>query len=144
MADAAFKTRAHDALADPNLKTAIDRTTGTAETKRAVAVAAFPEFQAARARGAAIKDHVIANLDYYLIEFERNATASGAQIHWARDTAEAAQIVTKICTDAKCEDRHPRQIHAGRGDQDCSACAGGATGIGRSDEPRRTHHPAGA
>ena len=100
MADAAFKARAHDALADPNLKTAIDRTTGTAETKRAVAVDAFPEFQAARARGAAIKDHVIANLDHYLIEFERNATASGAQVHWARDAAEAAAIVTKICTDA--------------------------------------------
>ena len=100
MADAAFKDRAHDALADPNLKTAIDRTTGTAETKRAVAVDAFPEFQAARARGAAIKDHVIANLDHYLAEFERNATAAGAQVHWARDATEAAQIVTKICTDA--------------------------------------------
>ena len=103
MADTAFKARAQDALADPNLKSAIDRTTGTAETKRAVAVAAFPEFQAARARGAAIKDHVIANLDYYLIEFESNAVASGAQVHWARDAAEAAQIVTKICTDANAK-----------------------------------------
>ncbi|NHF72701.1 LutB/LldF family L-lactate oxidation iron-sulfur protein [Paracoccus xiamenensis] len=100
MADAAFKTRAHDALADANLKTAIDRTTGTAETKRAAAVDAFPEFQAARARAAAIKDHVIANLDHYLIAFEQNATAAGAQVHWARDAAEAAAIVSRICSDA--------------------------------------------
>lgn len=103
MSSAGFKQRAHDALADPNLKTAIDRTTGTAETKRAVAVDAFPEFQAARARAAAIKDHVIANLDHYLIEFEKNATAAGAHVHWARDAAEAAGIVTKICTDAQAK-----------------------------------------
>ena len=61
-----FKNRAKTALADRTLKIAIDRTTGTAEAKRAVAVAAFPEFQAARARGRAIKDHVIAPLDQYL------------------------------------------------------------------------------
>ena len=46
-----FKNRAKTALADRTLKIAIDRTTGTAEAKRAVAVEAFPEFQAARARG---------------------------------------------------------------------------------------------
>ncbi|MFV0409035.1 MAG: LutB/LldF family L-lactate oxidation iron-sulfur protein [Paracoccus sp. (in: a-proteobacteria)] len=97
---ASFKTRAREALSDPNLKTAIDRTTGTAETKRAAAIGAFPEFQAARAQGAAIKDHVIANLDHYLIAFEKNATASGAQVHWARDAAEAAGIVTRICRNA--------------------------------------------
>ena len=98
-----FKQRAHDALADPNLKTAIERTTGTAETKRAAAIGAFPEFQAARVRGAAIKDHVIANLDHYLIEFERNAAEAGAHVHWARDAKEAAAIVTRICTEAEAK-----------------------------------------
>ena len=66
-----FKSRAEAALADATLKVAIDRTTGTAERKRAAALAGFPEFEAARARGAAIKDHVIANLDHYLETFER-------------------------------------------------------------------------
>ncbi|MGR3399567.1 MAG: lactate utilization protein B [Paracoccus sp. (in: a-proteobacteria)] len=95
-----FKERARAALADRTLKTAIDRTTGTAEAKRAVAVAAFPEFEAARSRGQAIKDHVIAHLDHYLEQFERNATASGAQVHWAADDAEARAIVTRICLEA--------------------------------------------
>ncbi|WP_295049534.1 LUD domain-containing protein, partial [uncultured Paracoccus sp.] len=95
-----FKERARAALADRTLKTAIDRTTGTAEAKRAVAVAAFPEFEATRARGRAIKDHVIAHLDHYLEQFERNATASGAQVHWAADDAEARAIVTRICLEA--------------------------------------------
>ena len=98
-----FKERARAALADRTLKLAIDRTTGTAEAKRAAAVAAFPEFDAARARGRAIKDHVIANLGHYLEMFERNATASGAHVHWAVDDAEARAIVTRLCLDAKAK-----------------------------------------
>ncbi|WBU54017.1 lactate utilization protein B [Paracoccus sp. SCSIO 75233] len=95
-----FKSRARAAIANPRLKIAIDRTTNTGQTKRAAAVEAFPRFQAARTRGQAIKDHVIANMDHYLIEFEKNATASGARVHWARDAAEAAEIVNRICRDA--------------------------------------------
>ncbi|WP_199260945.1 lactate utilization protein B [Paracoccus binzhouensis] len=100
---APFKNRARAALADPVLKIAIDRTTGNAERKRAAALAAFPEFETARARGRAIKDHVIAHLGHYLELFERNATARGAQVHWAADDAEARAIVTRIClaADAK-------------------------------------------
>ena len=95
-----FKARAAAALADPTLKVAIDRTTGTAERKRALAVAAFPEFAAARERGTAIKDHVIAHLDHYLEQFERNATASGAKVHWATTADEACRIVLAICKEA--------------------------------------------
>ncbi|WP_299361235.1 lactate utilization protein B [uncultured Paracoccus sp.] len=98
-----FKARTDAALADRTLKLAIDRTTDTAERKRAGAVAAFPQFEAARARGRAIKDHVIANLDHYLEQFERNATASGAKVHWASDDAEARAIVTHICLDANAK-----------------------------------------
>jgi L-lactate dehydrogenase complex protein LldF len=95
-----FKARADAALADRTLKLAIDRTTGNAERKRAAAVTAFPEFEVARERGKAIKDHVIAHLDHYLEIFERNATAAGAKVHWAADDAEARAVVTRICLDA--------------------------------------------
>jgi L-lactate dehydrogenase complex protein LldF len=96
----AFKARADAALADRTLKLAIDRTTGTAERKRAAALAAFPEFAAARERGKAIKDHVIAHLDHYLEEFDRNATAAGAKVHWAATADEACRIVVAICRGA--------------------------------------------
>lgn len=96
----AFKARVEAALADRTLKVAIDRTTGTAERKRAAAVTAFPEFTAARERGKAIKDHVIAHLDHYLEEFERNAIAAGAKVHWATTADEACRIVVGICRDA--------------------------------------------
>jgi len=92
-----FKDRAKAALANPSLKAAIERTAGTAERNRAAAVGRFAEFAAARERGRRIKDHVIANLDHYLEEFEKNAIASGAKVHWARTSGEACRIVTKIC-----------------------------------------------
>ena len=96
-----FTARAEAALADPTLKLAIDRTTGTAERKRALAMTQFPQFDAARERGKAIKDHVIANLEHYLLEFERNAIASGAKVHWAATADEASQIVVALCRAAQ-------------------------------------------
>jgi len=95
-----FKTRADAALADPVLKLAVERTAGTAEAKRALAVEAFPDFERARDRAAAIKDHVIAHLGHYLERFEANAIAAGAQVHWARTADEACRIVIGICNAA--------------------------------------------
>ncbi len=96
-AQTTFKERARAALANPGLKAAIERTAGTAERNRAGAIGRFAEFPAARERGRRIKDHIIANLGHYLKEFEKNAIASGAKVHWARSAEEAAQIVIGIC-----------------------------------------------
>jgi len=93
----AFTDRAEAALTDRLLKIAVERTAGTAETKRAAAVAAFPDFEAARTRAAAIKDHVIAHLGAYLEQFEANAVAAGARVHWASTADEACRIVVDIC-----------------------------------------------
>ncbi|HEX7871575.1 MAG TPA: lactate utilization protein B [Sphingobium sp.] len=99
----AFTDRANAALADPILKIAIERTTGTAEAKRAVAVSAFPDFEAARDRAAAIKDQVVANLGPYLELFEANAIAAGAKVHWASTADEACKIVIDICKAANAK-----------------------------------------
>ena len=88
-----FTDRADAALADPILKIAVERTAGTAEAKRAIAVDAFPDFEAARTRAAAIKDDVIAHLGPYLEQFEASAIAAGAQVHWAQTADEACRIV---------------------------------------------------
>lgn len=92
-----FKSRTRAALANKTLKTAIDRTAGNAEVKRTAAISEFPQFPAARALGRRIKDHVIANLEHYLVEFERNAVRSGAKVHWARTSEEASRIVVDLC-----------------------------------------------
>lgn len=98
-----FHARAEAALADPNLKVAIDRTTRTARQKREAAVADWPGFAKARDLGRRIKDHVIENLDHYLVEFERNARASGAIVHYAATAEEACRIAIGICRDAKAQ-----------------------------------------
>jgi L-lactate dehydrogenase complex protein LldF len=98
-----FKTRTATALVDATLKIAIERTTATAERKRAAALSDFPEFDAARDRGRRIKDHVIANLDHYLVAFERNAKAAGTHVHWAATAGDAARIVIELCRAAQAK-----------------------------------------
>lgn len=97
---ALFKDQAKAALASPRLKLAVERTAGNAETKRGAAVGAFAGFEAARVRGAAIKDHVLEHLDHYLESFTAHAEALGTKVHWARGAEEACEIAIEICRQA--------------------------------------------
>ena len=92
-----FKDNVGAALADAALQLGVARTTGNAVRKRAEAMAAFPQFPEARDLGRRIKDHVVDNLDHYLVEFERNAVAAGARVHWAGTSDEASRIVIDLC-----------------------------------------------
>lgn len=98
-----FKQNVSEALADPMLKIAIRRTTDNAERKRASAVARFPDFSELREQGTKIKDHGIKHMGHYLRQFEENAKANGAIIHWALDGKEASQIVLDICQQKKAK-----------------------------------------
>ncbi len=85
------------ALAEPTLKVALDRMTTLLRTRRAQVIDAFPQYAAARETAQKIKDHTLDNLGYYLRQFEENAIASGAQVHWAATPADARRIVSEIC-----------------------------------------------
>jgi len=61
--------------------------------KRDAAAAAVPDWEALRDAAAQIKRHALSRLADYLEDFERNATALGAHVHWARDAAEHNAIV---------------------------------------------------
>jgi L-lactate dehydrogenase complex protein LldF len=54
---------------------------------------AIPEWEELRNLASAIKEHTLSHLADYLEQFERNATANGMQVHWARDAAEHNQVV---------------------------------------------------
>lgn len=92
-----FKSNAKAALADPNLKTGLDRTTGLLRSRRKAAIKAFPEYPQVREAGRRIKDHVLANLDVYLTRFIKNAEAAGCKVHLAETKDDACQIVIDIC-----------------------------------------------
>jgi len=57
---------------------------------------AIPEWEELRALASAIKEHTLSHLGDYLEQFDRNATANGMQVHWARDAAEHNQIVHDV------------------------------------------------
>lgn len=92
-----FRHNVAQALHNPTLDQALNRTTGYLTGRRAGMLQAFPVYEQAREQGKAIKEHTLANLDYYLALFERNAIASGAQVHWAGSAQEACDTVVSIC-----------------------------------------------
>ena len=83
-------------LAEPACPKSLGETTErSAKHNRSVAEA-IPYFQEWREAAHQIKTYAIANLDKLLVEFERNITARGATVLWAKDAAEANQHVLNI------------------------------------------------
>ena len=70
-----------------------DRRLWDLRQKRDREAEAIPEWEELRALASAIKEHTLSHLGDYLEQFERNATANGMRVHWARDAAEHNQIV---------------------------------------------------
>jgi len=62
-----------------------------------------PEWEALRELASQIKDNVLANLETYLVEFEKNAKANNIHVHWAKDAAEHNQIVLDILNEHRCQ-----------------------------------------
>jgi L-lactate dehydrogenase complex protein LldF len=91
-----FPIAAKKALADSQLRGNIRNATHTIRTKRARVCAELDDFEQLRQAGADIKDDVLRNLGRYLEQVEESLTAAGATVHWARDAAEANQIVVDI------------------------------------------------
>ena len=95
-----FPAQSAAAVKDANLQRALARMHGGFVVNRASAVAQLPEFDALRDQARDIKDHVIDHLDVYLEAYEAKVIGSGGQVHWAKDTAEARDIILNICQSA--------------------------------------------
>ena len=95
-----FKQNAKTALADAGLQKALKFSKPQFMARRSAAVANLPEFEQLRDIGRDIKNHTLANLDFYLEQFAANVEKAGGQVHWAADADEARAIVLGICKDA--------------------------------------------
>ena len=73
-----------------------DETLWFVRSKRDKASKVIPEWEGLREHASQIKDHVLANLGQYLVEFEAKAKANGIHIHWAKDAEEHNQIVYEL------------------------------------------------
>lgn len=102
-----FKENVKTALKQPNLRIALDRTTGLLTSRRRETLAEYPEYAEACDAAERIKDHTLANLDHYLEMFEQNALRSGAKVYWADTPKQATDTIIDICQrhDAKSATR---------------------------------------
>jgi L-lactate dehydrogenase complex protein LldF len=91
-----FPQAARDALADSQLRRNLAQAITTIRARRAAVVAELPDWEELREAGQAIKAHTLAHLDRYLELLEAQVTARGGTVHWARDAAEANQVVTGL------------------------------------------------
>ena len=93
----AFKDNARGALADANLQESLGKLRTGFQAIRSEAVARLADFEALRDTARDLKDHALANLDEYLIRYEAKVVELGGEVHWARDAAEARDIVLGLC-----------------------------------------------
>jgi L-lactate dehydrogenase complex protein LldF len=96
----AFKENASKALSNAGLQKALARSGPSFIARRAAAVANLPEFETLRDEARDIKNHALANLDFYLEAYEAKVLAAGGTVHWCSDADAARAAVLKICQDA--------------------------------------------
>src|SRR5882724_5506808 len=96
-----FDANARAALNDVQLRGALRNATSLFGKRRLAAANSLPDWEDLRTQARSIKDHTLLNLEKYLDEFTANAEAAGAQIHWARDAAEANSIVCRLAQERK-------------------------------------------
>jgi L-lactate dehydrogenase complex protein LldF len=91
-----FDANARAALNDAQLRGALKNATSLFGKRRLDAARSVSNWEDLRTEARRIKDATLLNLDKYLEQFTANAEAAGAQIHWARDAAEANEIVKRL------------------------------------------------
>ncbi|MEL6576723.1 MAG: lactate utilization protein B, partial [Pseudomonadota bacterium] len=95
-----FKENAKEALANPNIQSAMRVAQTGFIQNRAAARDALPEFDALRDAARDLKNHVLENLAGYLEAYEAKVTAAGGHVHWAETAEDAQRIVLEICQQA--------------------------------------------
>lgn len=92
----AFPNYAAKELTNEQLRANLGFATHKIRTKREDVVGELPDWQDLRTAGSMIKQRVMANLPEYLEMFEKNFTAAGGHVHWARNAEEANQIALDL------------------------------------------------
>lgn len=91
-----FPKYAKEELKNEQLRANLRFVTHAIRNKRARVTAELPDWQELRNTGESVKNYVLANLPELLEQFERNFTAAGGHVHWARNATEANQIALDL------------------------------------------------
>ena len=91
-----FPKYAKEELKNEQLRANLRFVTHAIRNKRARVTAEVPDWQDLRNTGESVKNYVLSNLPELLEQFERNFTAAGGHVHWARNATEANQIALDL------------------------------------------------
>ena len=91
-----FPKYAKEELKNEQLRANLRFVTHAIRNKRAKVTSELPDWQDLRNTGESVKNYVLANLPELLEQFERNFTAAGGHVHWARNATEANQIALDL------------------------------------------------
>ncbi|MFI8227095.1 LUD domain-containing protein, partial [Pseudomonas sp. NPDC085632] len=91
-----FRTRAHNALGDQQLRNNFRTAMDSLMVKRAAAFSDAHEREHLRALGNSIKARALSKLPDLLEQLEQNLTRNGVTVHWAETVDEANGIVLSI------------------------------------------------
>lgn len=97
--DKPFPASAREQLGNTQMRENIGHAAHSIRAKRARVVGELPDWEELRATGSAVKESVMARLPELLEQFEREFTARGGVVHWARDSGEANAIVEQLVRD---------------------------------------------
>ena len=93
---AQFKQAASRKLADAKVQAALANAKGRFVVARAKAIEELDNFEEIRQAAADLRDHCLSNLDQYLEEWERKATAAGTVVHWVESADDMNRAVLEI------------------------------------------------
>ncbi|WP_224399970.1 LutB/LldF family L-lactate oxidation iron-sulfur protein [Corynebacterium poyangense] len=91
-----FTKAAHTELNKATQRRNLQKATTSIRAKRARVVSEREDWQDLREAGSGIKRQVAALMPELLEQFEEAVTKNGGHVHWARDSREACEIVTKL------------------------------------------------
>ncbi len=99
-----FPVAARAELSNPVQRGNLHHAMTTIRTKRARVVSELDNWEELRLAGEAIKNRTLRHLDSYLEQLEESLTRAGTTVHWARDAAEANEIIVGLVTQALGDD----------------------------------------
>ena len=97
-------------MGDSQLRKNVRHATKVIQTKRSKVVGEMPDWQDLREAGKQLRQHTMRHLDFYLEQFERNCTAAGGVVHWARNAEEARQIVVRLVKESGSAGVSPTEV----------------------------------
>ena len=91
-----FKKQVTIKLADVRLQEALARLQTRFVEGRSAVISEIHDLQETRTAAVAIRNRVLNDLEHWLLQFEQQATARGAIVHWAETGADVNRIVAEI------------------------------------------------